>query len=56
MAREWIAQWEENYRRKLQRDAEADQRAFLRGHGDLEPGPIDQYPQRQSSTNRTANV
>ena len=44
--------WEANYYTLAQLDAEADQRAFTRGYVD-EPGPIDNFYSRQSSTNRT---
>jgi len=54
-AREYIAACERGYLRELQKDTEADQRAFERGHGDLDPGPISQA-RPQSSTNRTANL
>jgi len=53
-ARELLAQWEQNYRNRAQRDMEADRRAFLRGTIDA-PGPIDEYLGRQSSTNRSAS-
>jgi hypothetical protein len=53
--RELLAEWEENYRRQCQLDCETDQRAFERGHGDLDPGPGQQHVGAQSSTNRIAN-
>ena len=57
--RQWACEYldlcELAYRMELQDDAAADQRAFERGHGDLDPGPIDE-PRPQSSTNRTTNL
>jgi len=54
-AREYLALCERAYAKELQDDAAADQRAFERGHGDLDPGPIDEA-RPQSSTNRTTNL
>jgi hypothetical protein len=52
--RDWLARCQENYLRKCQLDAEADQRAFERGHSDLEPGPIDKCGEYAGSgTSRT---
>jgi len=53
-AREFLQLCERAFQKELQDDMAADQRAFQQGHGDLDPGPIDEaHP--QSSTNRTAD-
>jgi len=51
--REYLAACERAYRREIQDDTEADQRAFARGHGDLDPGPGQHFLGTQSSTSRT---
>jgi len=44
--------WEANYYTLAQLEAEADQRAFVRGYVD-EPGPINNLYRPQSASNRT---
>jgi hypothetical protein len=51
-ARDWLDRCANNYRRLRQQDAEADQRAFGRGHGDLDPMTVRAI---QGRTSRTPN-
>jgi hypothetical protein len=51
-----LCEWEENSHRQYQAAANADQRAFERGHRDLYPGPGQHYYGGQSATNRVANL
>jgi hypothetical protein len=54
-ARQWIAQWQQNYQFALQMDAQADQDAFARGL--IDESPIDRTGQSaNSSTNRNPNI
>jgi len=51
--REYLAACERAYQMEIQADCDADERAFKRGHGDLDPGPGQHSLGNQSSTNRT---